>query len=134
MEMKEIKNLEPVELKNYGVKVNRYLTYVQIQQIIDAVKSLDEWSARKQAIDMLVLYHATDASKEDLEKIGIDNLLCSGFVDDVVANVINYNDIFKALKYTESTERALAQILARLPEYFKPLEKVVKKHERNSSK
>lgn len=115
--MKEIKSFEPVLLEEYGIHVNRYLTYAQIQQIVNAVIKFDTWAEREQNIDMLVLYHATDIGAEKLEEIGIDTLLCSGVLDKVKNCVENLWDIEYAIKYTESTQRALAQIVKDLPEY-----------------
>ena len=40
--MKEnIMSKEPVEIEEYGIKVNQYLTYSQIQSIVDGLKKLD---------------------------------------------------------------------------------------------
>ena len=61
--------------------VNRYLTYAQIQQIVNAVEKAaqtdDGWATRETNIDMLVLYHATNLGKEKLEEIGHETLLQS---------------------------------------------------------
>lgn len=124
--MKEIKNLEPVLLEEYNIHVNRYLTYAQIQQIVNAVIKFDRWAEREQNKDMLILYHATDIGAEKLEEIGIDTLLCSGVVDKVKNCVENLWDIEDGIRYTESTQRALAQIINKLPEYSKQIEDVIK--------
>lgn len=124
--MKEIKNLEPVYLEQYDIHVNRYLTYAQIQQIINAVIKFDTWAEREQNRDMLILYHATDIGAEKLEEIGIDTLLCSRVVDAVKNCVENLWDIEDGIRYTESTQRALAQIVNKLPEYSKQIEDVIK--------
>ena len=126
--MKEIKAIEPVYIEKYDIKINRYLTYAQIQQIVEAIKSLGSWSEREQAIDMLMLYHATDAKAEELEKIGHDTLLESGLIDTVRQNVLNIGEVYEAIDYTESIQRSLAIIVKELPKYFEPLEKVIKKH------
>ena len=39
--MKEIKAMDKVYLEEYDVHVNPYLTYAQIQAIVNGVKSLD---------------------------------------------------------------------------------------------
>ena len=66
--MKEnIMSKEPVEIKEYGIKVNQYLTYSQIQSIVDGLKKLDSWAERQQSIDMCMLYFATDLKKEEIE-------------------------------------------------------------------
>lgn len=124
--MKEIKNLEPVYLEEYDIHVNRYLTYAQIQQIVNAVIKFDTWAERQQNIDMLILYHATDIGAEKLEEIGIDTMVASGVLDRVKNCVENLWDIGDAIRYTESTQRALAQIINKLPEYSKQIEDVIK--------
>ena len=46
--MKEnIMSKEPVEIKEYGIKVNQYLTYSQIQSIVDGLKKLNSWGQIK---------------------------------------------------------------------------------------
>ena len=123
--MKEIKLENQLELYDFGIKVNPYLTYDQIQQIVNAVIKFDTWAERQQNIDMLVLYHVTDIGKDGIESHTHDEWLQSGIIDAVKNNIKNYNKIKEAIKYTESTERALAQIIKRLPELTAPLEKVM---------
>lgn len=127
--MKEIKCENKVELLDFGIKVNPYLTYGQIQQIVNAVIKFDTWAERQQNIDMLVLYHATDIGKEEIESYTHDEWLQSGIIDAVKNNIKNYSKIKEAIEYTESTKRALAQIIKRLPEMVGPLEKVMKEWE-----
>lgn len=129
--MKEIKNLEPVYLEEYDIHVNRYLTYAQIQQIVNAVIKFDTWAERQQNIDMLILYHATDIDAEKLEEIGIDTMVTSGIVTKVKHCLYNYYDLAEAIDYTESTQRALAQIINKLPEYSKQIEDVIKNGGKN---
>ena len=124
--MKEIKYENQVELLDFGIKVNQYLTYSQIQQIVNAVIKFDTWAERQQNIDMLVLYHATDIGKDGIESYTHDEWLQSGIIDAVKNNIKNYIKIKEAVEYTESTQRALAQIIKRLPEMVGPLEKVMK--------
>ena len=100
-----------VYLEEYGVTVNRYLTYAQIQQIVEATMKFHTWAERQQNIDMLMLVHATDMSVEEIEKYTHDELVQSGLIDKVASNVENIWDINNALEYHESTQRALAQIL-----------------------
>ena len=131
MEMKEL-NKTIYHSEKYDIDVNCYLTYAEIQQIINAIEKLDSWAERNQSIDMLVLYHATNVSAEELEKIGHDTLLESGMIDEVKNHVYNLYQVYEAVDYTESTQRSLALILKELPKYFEPLEKVLKKHEGKS--
>lgn len=126
--MKEIKAKEPIYIEQYDIHVNPYLTYAQIQQIVDSTKKLDAWSERNQNIDMLMLYHATDIPKEKLEEISHDVWLESGVIEEVAYVLNNSHVIYEALDYTESIERSLTQIAKDLPGYLKPLEKVVNKY------
>lgn len=100
-----------VYLDEYGITVNRYLTYAQIQQIVEATMKFHTWAERQQNIDMLMLVHATDMGVEEIEKYAHDELVQSGLIDKVASNVENIWDINNALEYHESTQRALAQIL-----------------------
>lgn len=134
MDMKEIKAMEPIYIEKYDVHVNPYLTYAQIQQIIDSTKKLDSWSERKQNIDMLVLYHATDIGKEKLEELGHDVLLQSGLIEAVERKLENGYLIEEGLDYTESIQRSLAQIAKELPKYMNPLQEVMNKYGDKSSK
>ena len=121
--MKELKAAERVYLEQYDVHVNRYLTLAQIQQIVNAIKVFDTWAEREQNKNMLVLYHATDIGKEALEASDYDLLQSSGLIDSVLDCVMNFYDIDKALDWTESTQRALAQIIKDgLPQIRKILE------------
>lgn len=126
--MNELKTMDSVHLEKYGVDVKRYLTYAEIQSIVDTTKALDSWAERQTNIDMCVLMYATDMSIEDIERIGHDALLQSGLIDEVKNALYNYVDIMDALEYTESTKRALAQIIRKLPEYTKQLEDVMAKN------
>ena len=123
--MNELKIMDSVHLDKYGVNVKRYLTYAEI---LDTTKTLDNWSERQANIDMCVLMYATDMTVEDIERLGHNALLQSGLIDEVKNALYNYVDIMDALEYTESTKRALAQIIRKLPEYTKQLEDVMAKN------
>lgn len=112
--MKEIKIIEPAYIEEFDIHVNRYLTLAQIQQICDAVKTLNTYAERSQSVDMLLLYHATDICKEKLEEMGHELLYCSGLIDAVKYQIINIYEINHAIEYTESTYRALAQIIKQI--------------------
>ena len=135
--MKEIKGNKTVYLEHYGVMVNYYLTYAQIQQIANAVvassadDSEDTWANRQTNIDMLMLYHATDIAKEELEKVGHDDLLTSGLIQAVREQIKNYYEIFEAINYIEDNQRAIGKLLKSLPkilEESKGLQALMKKH------
>ena len=126
--MKEIKAIEPKYIEAYDVRVNPYLTYAQIQAIVNGVKELDGWAEREQNIDMCVLAFATDIPTEKLEEIGHDALLQSGLIHAVEGEIKNLFSVYEAIEYTESIKRALAQIVKALPKYQEQLDAVVKKY------
>lgn len=99
----------------YDINIRQYLTYAQIQQIVNAVemasKEDDSWSARQTNIDMLVLMHATDIGKEKLEEVGHEMFVMSGLMDCVRDNVVNIDEVYNALDYTESLTRAGYKLL-----------------------
>lgn len=111
-----------VYLEKYDVHVRRYLTLAQIQNIVKAVKSLDMWSERQQNIDLLVLVYAAGIDPKKIEELGHDILLESGLIDAVKAKIVNYDDIERAIDYTESVQRGVAQILKELPKIAKQLD------------
>lgn len=132
--MKEIKVAEPKYLEEYDVHVNPYLTYAQIQAIVNGVKGLDSWAEREQNIDMCVLAFATDIPTEKLEEIGHDALLQSGLINAVCGEIKNLFSVYEAIEYTESTKRALTQIIKALPKYQEQLDAVVKKYGKLTTK
>ena len=135
--MKEIKGNQTVDLEDYDVTVNEYLTYAQIQQIANAVveasanDSEDTWANRETNFDMLMLYHATDIGKEKLEEIGHDALLTSGLVEAVRCSIENLYNVDEAIDYIENNQRAINKMLKSLPkilEASKGLQGLMKKH------
>ena len=132
--MKEIKAMDKVYLEEFDVNVNPYLTYAQIQAIVNGVKGLDSWAEREQNIDMCVLAFATDIPTEKLEEVGHDALLQSGLINAVCGEIKNLFSVYEAIEYTESTKRALAQIIKALPKYQEQLDAVVKKYGKPSTK
>ena len=109
---------ETTYLEKYGVTVNRYLTYAQIQQIVEATMKFHTWAERQQNIDMLVLVHATDMTVEEIEKYTHDELLQSGLIDEVMLHVDNLYRIYEALEYHESTQRVLTQVLIEINKFM----------------
>lgn len=126
--MKKIEAMDKVYLEEFDVYVNPYLTYAQIQAIVNGVKGLDGWAEREQNIDMCVLAFATDIPTEKLEELGHDALLQSGLINAVCGEIKNLFSVYEAIEYTESTKRALAQIVKALPKYQEQLDAVVKKY------
>ena len=132
--MKEIKAMDKVYLEEYDVHVNPYLTSAQIQAIVNGVKGFDSWAEREQNIDMCVLAFATDIPTEKLEELGLDALLQSGLINAVCGEIKNLFSVYEAIEYTESTKRALAQIIKALPKYQEQIDAVVKKYGKPSTK
>lgn len=116
-------NLQEVNLIEKEITVNPYLTYSQIQNIVNAVCQFDSWADREQNIDILLLYHATNLSKEDIEEYGHEALLQSGIIDEVRANVKNFGQIREALAYTQSVEKSLVAISKQLPKIIEDVRK-----------
>lgn len=123
--------LQETSLIEKEIIVNPYLTYAQIQNIVNAVCNFDGWADREQNIDILLLYYATSLTKEEIEDYGHEALLQSGIIDEVKANVKNFCQIHEALAYTQSVEKSLASISKHLPEVIKD---VMKKNGVKSSK
>lgn len=116
-------NLQEVNLIEKEITVNPYLTYSQIQNIVNAVCQFDSWADREQNIDILLLYYATNLSKEDIEEYGHEALLQSGIIDEVRANVKNFGQIREAIAYTQSVEKSLAAISKQLPKIVEDVKK-----------
>ena len=124
--MKEIKAMDKIYLEKYDVRVNPYLTYAQIQAIVNAVKQFNTWSARQQNIDMLVLHYATDIDKDELENYGHEHWLESGLIEEVENCVRNIAEVYNALKYEESPMRVIMQIAKEMPEFSQKVDMVMK--------
>lgn len=117
----------------YEIEINRYLTYAQIQQICNAVRQFEIWSERQKNIDLLLLYHATDMTQEEIESYSDEELLQSGLIDMVKETVKNYEDIYDAIAYTESISKAVTKVVREMnkvlksPDMKKKIDEVAKK-------
>lgn len=140
--MKIKKEIPSTYLDEYDVRVNKYLTYADIQNIVNSTLELekskqddnivaDSWASRNQNIDMVLLICATDISVEELEKTSHATLLKSGLIDAVKNAIENYNRVEEAFKYTESWDKTLIyglQLLAKKMEskdFMKKLKEVL---------
>lgn len=124
--MKDIKAMKKVYLEKYDVNVTPYLTYAQIEQMIIAVGEMFNWAERQVNIDMLLLAHTTDISKQDLEQIGHKKLFESGLIDAVRKTVLNYAEFEKALEYHTSLQKNLSSVLKKLtPDFMEKVKAVV---------
>ena len=86
-----------VNIDNLTFNVEDYLTYSQIQQIVESVKTLDTWAERETNIDMLLLYHATDLGQEEIQKRTHDEWLKMGVIDSVKSYVNNCDRVHEAI-------------------------------------
>lgn len=132
--MKEIVNMGNIYLAEFDVEVAPYLSYAQIQNIVNAVCKFDVWAERQQNIDILILHYATNLTKEEIEQHNHDYFLQSGLIDNVKNNIKNLQQIYQAIDYTQSTQRALNQIVKELPKLMEPLKKVKDSGNKSSKK
>lgn len=123
--MKEIKR-KTHYIEEFDINVNDYLTYAEIQVIVNGIIKFDTWSERQTNIDMLVLNFATDIGAEKLQEIGHEALLESGLIDAVNNHIVNYTQIYEGIRYTESIVKALNDIVKLFPQYQKQIEAVMK--------
>lgn len=126
--MKNIESKKSIYLEEFDIHVNPYLAYAEIQTIANAIHQFHTWAERQQNEDMLILHFATDITDEEIEKIGYNILYNSGLVDAVKSNIVNYYEIYHAVEYLESTQRALAQIINQINSNMKNIETAVKKN------
>lgn len=125
--MKEYINIkEPRIIEMYDIKVNQYLTYSQIQSIVDGLKKLDSWAERQQSIDMCVLYFATDLTKEEIEVHDHDYWLQTGIIEEVYDMIENIFQLYDAIKYEESLQKSITQIARELPRFSNKVDEVMK--------
>nr|DAT89697.1 MAG TPA: hypothetical protein [Caudoviricetes sp.] len=125
MKLKEIKR-KTHYIEEFDINVNDYLTYAEIQVIVNGIIKFNTWSERQTNIDMLVLNFATDIGAEKLQEIGHEALLESGLIDAVNNHIVNYTQIYEGIRYTESIVKALNDIVKLFPQYQKQIEAVMK--------
>lgn len=116
--MKElkIKTIERLEEK-FGLDyVKRYLTYSQIQNIINTVMQYQTWAERQTIIDTMIICYTTNISQQEIEEKGLDYFVQSGLVDELHYEIENYFDIFEGLKYHESVGKAILELSKNLPQ------------------
>lgn len=104
-----LKKIENTYLEEYDVSVKPYLTYSEIQNIINAAKQYNVWAFRQQCIDMMVLLYATNIGEETINKTGHDALYTSGLIDAVMLEIENVRCIYEGLGFEESLTNMLAQ-------------------------
>lgn len=132
--MNEIKNINKIYLDEFDIYVEPYLTYDQIQKISESIATQEDWAVRQQTMDMLILYYATDISKEEMEQVGHDDLLKSGVIDTVKNSINNLNQVQEAIDYIQSPIKALKQFSDKLPEFKKSLQEVINNGRTNNKR
>lgn len=134
MEFNKLTNISTNEFSNETIEIKPYLEYAQVQQIADAVCKFDGWAMRQTNYDMLLLYHATNIPKEELENHSHEDFLDCGLIDYVKQNVRNIGQIDEAIKQNESIMNSLNKLLKKLTEAVGPIMKVVEKNAKTTSK
>ena len=132
--MKEIKSINKIYLDEFDIYVEPYLTYDQIQKISESIVTQEDWAVRQQTMDMLILYYATDISKEEMEQVGHDDLLKSGIIDAVKNSIKNLNQVQEAIDYMQSPIKVLKQFSDKLPELKKSLQEVINNGRTNNKR
>ena len=109
-------NMETVVLADYdNIKVNRYLTYAEIQTIADMCKTCKTWSEIEQTADFGIMVCATNLSEEKIKTIGHDKLLCSGTIDAVKKQIVNLSQLRDALDFGRSLMQVIYNLSKELP-------------------
>lgn len=131
MKIKEGNNT--VYLEDYDINVNKYLTYAQIQTIVNSTEVLmkstktnkdgttslsNSWAERQTNIDMLLLVLATDLKPEEIEG-NHSAFLQSGLIDAVKGAIENYWQLEEAFDYTESWDKVLVDTVKKLTDILK---------------
>lgn len=107
----------------YGININQFLTYAQIQKIIETTMQYKTWAERQTNIDMMILCYATDIGVDVVQATGIDAFVESGLLDEVYSVVENIHQIYMGLEYHESVAKALFELSEKLPEIKQTLSK-----------
>lgn len=121
--MIKLEKVQDVILKDYNVGVHPYLTLPQIDLIVNGVCSLEshDYSDRKMCEDMLILFHGTNLTKEELEEITYEDFVVSGLIESVRKEIKNIHLVKEALEYMESITRNLSILT---PKIMPLLEKI----------
>lgn len=121
--MKELKGLKEKYLENYDVEVKQYLTFSQIQEIINSVLQSETFEERENTIDYLLLVFCTNIGKEKVDELGPDIFIESGLMDEVKNSIRNIDKLYEGISYHESTGKALMEIAKSLPSYLEEMKK-----------
>lgn len=130
--MKELKKPERIYIEDFDIYVKPRLLDAEIQQICNNAIKFRTWSERERTINLMTFIYATEiADKEDeVNALNYDLMSECGVFGKVKEAVINSEDIYKAVAFSESTLLAFSQIADNLPEMLKPIKEVLKRHGR----
>ena len=109
--MVELKTPEKVYIEKYDIHVKPYLSYDEIQVMLNGVDKLTSWAERQTNIDVLMLHFCTDITDEQIEEIGHEVLLASGVIDAVAREIVNMNEVYAGLAYNDSISREMKLIM-----------------------
>lgn len=129
-----VPEIKKVKLEEYDIEINNYLTYAQIQQIVNSALHCENWAERQQTIDMLMMYHSTNISLEELEKVGHDALLQSGIIKAVQDNIENYYQILQGIDFYNSWIKVLTDFAKQMPSTMENIQKLVVSRHAKSEK
>lgn len=109
--MVELKTPEKVYIEKYDIHVKPYLSYDEIQVMLNGVDKLTSWAERQTNIDVLMLHFCTDITDKQIEEIGHEVLLASGVIDAVAREIVNMNEVYAGLAYNDSISREMKLIM-----------------------
>ena len=121
--MKELKGLKEKYLENYDIEVKQYLTFSQIQEIINSILQVDTYEERENTINYLLLVFMTNIGKEVVDELGPDIFVESGLMNEVKDSIKNIDKLYEGIVYHESTGKALREISKSLPTYLEEMKK-----------
>ena len=120
--MKELKE-EIYYSEEFGINIKSYLTYAQIQKIVETTIKYKTWAERQTNIDMMILCYTTDIGADKIQETGVEKFVISGLMDEVYNVVNNIYKIYDGIQYHESVAKALFELSEKLPEIKNTLQK-----------
>lgn len=110
--MKELVNKEKIYLEDYEVNVNPYLTFNQIDTIVNAILEEDNFLGRQMVKDMYIIKFATDIEMtEEVTSDEYDKYILSGLLDEIKPNIINLYLVDKLVNKADSIEISVKKSL-----------------------
>mgnify|MGYP003296536895 CR=1 FL=1 len=110
---------EDTYLEEYDIYVKPYLSYSQIQNIVNETIKYSTWSERQEVQDYLMLIYSTNLSKEEIDNLNIEELSQTDMLENIRNHVCNWYKISEAICYEESVAKQLSVIINKLPDIVK---------------